>query len=254
MLIYNCCACRRQRTIHSLFIPTCELYHHKHCCAAGMRLGNEGGNLSAEHHASLHPVYGVRTMTTIAICEHDTWLATVNLALGMQDLYHGFHPKDDSSIFVFIAIFAAAQLLLSQLPTIRHLRHLNVAAVVCTVAYVIIVSVECIKGGEPVAPCMFSWAGSTCRCPSSSSACPCQTHAAEISAAASERASKVWCVGYSRCPTAGKKMDRSRVSHRLVPEKSAGQYTLQVRGPPFSKEHPLASLTSRHPQWHMACT
>ena len=77
----------------------------------------------------------------------------------MQDLYHGFHPNDDSSIFVFITIFAAAQLLLSQLPTMRHLRHLNVAAVVCTVAFVIIVSIECIEGGEPIAPHMStqSW-------------------------------------------------------------------------------------------------
>jgi hypothetical protein len=66
----------------------------------------------------------------------------------MQDLYHGFHPINDLSIFVFIAIFAAAQLLLSQLPTMRQLRHLNVAAVVCTVAFVVIVSAECIKHGE----------------------------------------------------------------------------------------------------------
>jgi hypothetical protein len=66
----------------------------------------------------------------------------------MQDLYHGFHQHDDLSIFVFIAIFAAAQLLLSQLPTMRHLRHLNVAAVMCTVAFVVIVSVECISDGE----------------------------------------------------------------------------------------------------------
>lgn len=71
--------------------------------------------------------------------------------LGTQDLYHGFHPNVDSSIFVFIAIFASAQLLLSQLPTMRHLRHLNVAAVVCTVAFVIIVSIECIEGGELIA-------------------------------------------------------------------------------------------------------
>ena len=66
----------------------------------------------------------------------------------MQDLYYGFHPNGDLSIFVFVAIFAAAQLLLSQLPTMRQLRHLNVAAVVCTVAFVVIVSVECIRDGE----------------------------------------------------------------------------------------------------------
>jgi hypothetical protein len=69
--------------------------------------------------------------------------------LGTQDLYHGLHPNDDSSIFVFIAVFAAAQLLLSQLPTMRHLRHLNLTAVVCTAAFVIIVSTECINNGGP---------------------------------------------------------------------------------------------------------
>jgi hypothetical protein len=70
------------------------------------------------------------------------------LQLGVQDLYHGFHQDDNSSIFVFIAVFASGQLLLSQLPTMRHLRHLNVAAVACTVAFVIIVTIECIEGGE----------------------------------------------------------------------------------------------------------
>ena len=69
----------------------------------------------------------------------------------MQDLYHGFNQNDETSIFVFIAIFAAAQLLLSQLPTMRHLRHLNLAAVVCTAAFVVIVTVECITdGGLPL--------------------------------------------------------------------------------------------------------
>lgn len=66
----------------------------------------------------------------------------------LQDLYHGFHPQDDSSIFVYISVFAAGQLLLSQLPTMRHLRHLNLVAVVCTAVFVVIVSTECIKAGE----------------------------------------------------------------------------------------------------------
>jgi hypothetical protein len=83
----------------------------------------------------------------------------------MQDLYHGFHPNDDSSVFVFIAGFAAAQLLLSQLPTMSHLRHLNMAAVVCTAAYVIIVSIECIKNGELNAQLVCArGAGSICIC------------------------------------------------------------------------------------------
>lgn len=65
----------------------------------------------------------------------------------MQDLYHGFHQENTSSIFVFISVFAAAQLLLSQLPTMRHLRHLNLVAVICTAAFVVILSTECIKAG-----------------------------------------------------------------------------------------------------------
>jgi hypothetical protein len=84
------------------------------------------------------------------LCDMPQYLLNVqNLgcAVGVQDLYHGFHPENTSSIFVFIAVFAAAQLLLSQLPTLRHLRHLNVVAVVCTAAFVVIVSTECIRAG-----------------------------------------------------------------------------------------------------------
>jgi hypothetical protein len=138
-----------------------------------------------------------------------------------QDLYHGFNQDDDSSIFVFIAIFASAQLLLSQLPTMRHLRHLNVAAVVCTAVFVVIVTVECITDGELPLDLLSHQVAQqvhgSCSNVNSMLLLGCGVGHADTGA-----------------PAAGMRLDRSSVHHGLVPDQSAGQYTMEVRGPPHS--------------------
>lgn len=142
---------------------------------------------------------------------------------GSQDLYHGFNQNHDSSIFVFIVIFASAQLLLSQLPTMRHLRHLNVAAVICTAAFVVIVTAECITDGG----------------------LPLDLLAHQVALHMHETAIDVdlllllGCdVGHvdASAPAAGMRLDRSSVHHGLVPNQSAGQYAMEVRRPSYSAD------------------
>jgi hypothetical protein len=140
---------RRQGAVHGLHLPAHRLHQQEHSRAAGVRFRDEGRlwQLAACQH----------TVDSVFRCLSPGAPGTdVSRRRDLQDLYHGFNRGDETSIFVFVAVFAAAQLLLSQLPTMRHLRHLNAAAVACTAAFVVIVTVECITDGAlPLKLCAY---------------------------------------------------------------------------------------------------
>lgn len=64
-----------------------------------------------------------------------------------QNVYVSFHPGSEISIHIWLAIFAGFQLLLCQLPTLHHLRHLNAVATFATLLFAVITATGCFING-----------------------------------------------------------------------------------------------------------
>ena len=64
-----------------------------------------------------------------------------------QSIYTLYKPNGSMTLQDFIIIFGAAQLLLSQLPTIHSLRFVNVICTICTIGFTITCVAMSIKNG-----------------------------------------------------------------------------------------------------------
>lgn len=65
----------------------------------------------------------------------------------LQNVYVAFHPAGNVPIGWWLFVWASIQLVLSQLPTMRHLRHLTFAAALALVFWTVLVVVECFQIG-----------------------------------------------------------------------------------------------------------
>lgn len=64
-----------------------------------------------------------------------------------QSIYSLYKPTGSMTLQEFIIVFGALQLLLSQLHNIHMLRHINILATFCTIAFSITVVGMCIHNG-----------------------------------------------------------------------------------------------------------
>jgi hypothetical protein len=65
----------------------------------------------------------------------------------LQHLHATLHPGGNVPIAWWLLLFGCIQLVLSQIPTMHHLRHVNAVAVAMTAVWTIMIAVECFQTG-----------------------------------------------------------------------------------------------------------
>lgn len=71
----------------------------------------------------------------------------------MQSIYTLYQPSTNLTLQEFIIMFGALQLILSQLPNIHTLRHVNILATFCTIGFSATVVGLCIHNGARGGAC-----------------------------------------------------------------------------------------------------
>ena len=79
---------------------------------------------------------------------------TLLIPLTLQHLHYSLNP-DGANVPIawWLLAFGLIQMVLSQIPTMHHLRHLNAVATLMTAVWTVMIAVECFRTGAHQSPC-----------------------------------------------------------------------------------------------------